>query len=215
MYVTLSHGKTRSRAARPPHEPTRVIDVVDRTWHCRGPVDLDLVRVELHATSADAVHLDRGCTGTIRSLEIVGNGAGLGPGGDGVKIHAGAHDLQILGGFIDCGARAKAKHQDAIQAMGGARVVFRHLTSRWCRNSFMFINRGNHRHGLPTGILCVSCQARTRNYSVFIGNSVDSGARESNFVSRVRPKHLPQARSPVEIQNTWIAASAGHSGASS
>jgi hypothetical protein len=185
---------------------TGSINLNGKTWHCRGPVDLQLVRVVLRATSNDGVHLDRGCTGTIHSLEVVGDGRSLGPGGDGVKIHVGAHDLEILGGAIDCGARSKGKHQDAIQAMGGTRVVFHEISSRWCRNSFMFINRGNHKRGLPTGIVCDSCRAETRNYSIFIGHSIDSGARDSTFVSRVRPKHLPQAVHPVESQNTWTAA---------
>jgi hypothetical protein len=190
------------------------VSLIGKTWHCRGPVDLQLVHVVLRATSGDAVHLDRGCTGTIHSLEIVGNGRSLGPGGDGVKIHVGAHDLEILGGSIDCGARSRGKHQDAIQAMGGAHVVFHQISSRWCRNSFMFINRGNHRRGVPTGIVCDSCRAETRNYSIFIGHSIDSGAKDSTFVSRVRPRHLPQAVHPVESQNTWTAVAA-HAGTSS
>jgi hypothetical protein len=190
---------------------TGSVNLNGKTWHCRGPVDLQLVRVVMGGKNGDAVHLDRGCTGIIHRLEIVGDGGTLGPHGDGVKIHTGAHDLEILGGAIDCGARSPGKHQDAIQAMGGARVVFHGISSKWCRNSFMFINRGNHKRGLPTGIVCDSCRAETRNYSVFIGHSTDSGARESTFVSRVRPKILPQAVRPVESQNTWtaVAAAAG------
>ena len=126
-----------------------------------------------------------------------------------MKIHAGAHDLEIRGGLINCGARSPGKHQDAIQAMGGARVVFHGISSRWCRNSFMFINRGNHKRGLPTGIVCDSCRAETKNYSVFIGHSVDSGATHSTFVSRVRPKHLPQALHPLESRNSWTAVRSG------
>jgi hypothetical protein len=175
------------------------VSLQDATWHCRGLVNLTVVRVVLHGGRRDAVHLDPGCTGTIRRLEVSG------PRGDGVKVHPGAHDLRILGGYIDCGPKAKGKHQDAIQAMGGHDVVFKNITSKGCANSFMFINRGKHRRGLPTGIVCDSCRAETHNYSIFIGNSIDSGARGSTFVSRVRPKHLPQAVHPVESQNRWTA----------
>ncbi len=175
----------------------------NRTWHCRGPVDLDLVRVDMTDTSKDAVHLDPGCTGTIRQLEIVGNGADLGPGGDGVKVHAGAHDLQILGGEIDCGRKRPHKHQDAIQAMGGADVTFRHIVSTGCANSFMFINTGNGNRGIPKAIRCEGCKARSSNYSVFIGASIESGAVGGVFTSRVRPKVTSEAVSPVLVDDQW------------
>ena len=98
---------------------TGTVMETDRTWRCNGLVDLDLVKVTIDGSKEDAVHLNRGCTGVIRRLEITGTG------GDGVKVHADAHDLEILGGRIDCGPKARGKHQDAIQAMGGTRVTFR------------------------------------------------------------------------------------------
>lgn len=179
------------------------VDVVDQTWHCRGPVALSVLRVTMHGTSADAVHLDAGCTGTIGRIEIVGNGAGIGPGGDAVKIHRGAHDLRIGGGFIDCGRKAKRKHQDAIQAMGGRRITFVGIASTGCANSFMFVNSGKHRRSTPTAIVCTGCRARTRNYSVFVGRSISSGIRGGTFRSRVRPRATPSAVSPLLAQGAW------------
>jgi len=192
------NGPAASTAAQ-----TGSLVVVDRTWHCRGPVDLQLLRVLIHGSSRDAVHIDSGCTGTIERLEIPGDGRGLGPGGDGVKLHTGAHDLRVLGGYINCGQRSRGKHQDAIQAMGGEDVLFRGLSSRYCRNSFMFVNRGARGRGIPRGIRCERCNAVTRNYSVFVGHSVASGATASTFVSRVRPRATDQAAAPVLGGNTW------------
>jgi len=173
------------------------------TWHCRSQVDLALVRVTLHGQSMDAIHLDRGCKGTIRRLEVVGNGGGVGPGGDAVKVHDGAHDLRILGGTIDCGEKAPGKHQDAIQAMGGSDVIFEDIDSRYCANSFMFINSGRNRRGLPTQVQCIGCTAATRNYSIFVGRSVDSGARQSSFSSRVPPRTDEHAVRAVLQNNVW------------
>ena len=173
------------------------------TWHCRSQVDLALVRVTLHAQSMDAIHLDRGCKGTIRRLEVIGNGGGVGPGGDAVKVHDGAHDLRILGGTIDCGEKAPGKHQDAIQAMGGSDVIFEDIDSRYCANSFMFINSGRNRRGLPTQVQCIGCTAATRNYSIFVGRSVDSGARQSSFSSRVPPRTDEHAVRAVLQNNVW------------
>lgn len=195
-----------SRATEPvaPASPaTGSVVLSNTTWHCRSSVDLTLVRVTLHDQSMDAVHLDRGCNGTIKRLEVVGDGSGVGPGGDAVKVHNGAHDLRILGGMIDCGEKGPAKHQDAIQAMGGRNVIFEGIDSRYCSNSFMFINSGRNRRGLPTQVQCIKCTAATRNYSVFVGRSVDSGAQRSTFMSRVPPRTTASAVRAVLQNNEW------------
>jgi hypothetical protein len=175
----------------------------DKTWNCHGPVQLALVRVELPDSGKDAVHFDAGCTGTIRRLEIPGDGADSGPGGDGVKVHAGAHDIVVLGGTIDCGAKVHHKHQDAIQAMGGTRVVFHEIVSRGCANSFMFVNTGRGGREVPHGIQCISCTASTNNYSIFVGSSVGSGAVGGTFRSRVPPHTTQSAVTPVISANSW------------
>jgi hypothetical protein len=176
----------------------------DHTWRCRGRVDLRLVRVAIHrGAKGDAVHLDRGCTGVIDRLEIVGNGGDLGPSGDGVKIHAGAHDLRILAGFINCGKKSEHGHQDAIQAMGGKRVTFLWIESHGCANSFMFINSGRRRREKPEDVVCEYCRAMTNNFSVSVRNSVRSGALGGHFVSRVAPSATATATAPVLEHNGW------------
>jgi hypothetical protein len=179
------------------------IQVVDKMWRCVTPVDLDLVQVTIHGLKTDAIHLNRGCTGTIRRLEVVGDGVDLGPRGDAVKVHAGAHDLEILGGTINCARKSPRKHQDAIQAMGGKRVTFHEITSRGCSNSFMFVNFGRSRHEKPEDIVCRGCDAVTRNFSISIRHSVRSGATGGTYVSRAQPRATDVAEEPVLTNNIW------------
>jgi len=174
-----------------------VVSVVDRTWHCTSRVHLSVLRVTMRSSTADAVHLDDGCTGTIGKIEIGG------PHGDGIKIHRGAHDLVVEGGFVDCGPKAQHKHQDAIQAMGGKRIAFHGIVSSGCANSFMFVNSGRNRRSLPTAIVCSGCRATTRNYSVFVGRSVSSGVRGGTFSSRVRPRATDAAVEPILGHAEW------------
>ncbi len=209
LLLLAAAGCGGNGAFRPPGTLTGTITKSGHTWHCRRRVDLDLVQVTIDDLPQDAVHLDRGCTGVIKRLVIVGDGGSLGPGGDGVKIHAGAHDLQILGGEIDCGAKSPGAHQDAIQAMGGSDVTFEHIQSRGCANAFMFVNWGVGKREKPSGIVCRDCNAETRNYSVSIRNSVRSGATGGDYVSRVPPQATPAASDPVLSGNSWAPASNG------
>src|SRR5262249_52449244 len=149
------------------------------------------------------VHLDHGCTGTIRKLVVPGNGTDLGPGGDGVKVQAGVHDLRVLSGTVDCGKKYRRKHQDAIQAMGGKRVTYVGIQSRGCSDSFMFISAGLHRHQVPTAIVCRGCTAVTRNYSIRVSKAIRSGAIGGTFTSRLKPNAGPDAVSPVLSGNLW------------
>ncbi len=196
-------GGHRLPPSPPVARPSSSVVLSNMTWHCRSRVDLALVRITLHGQAMDAVHLDRGCQGTIGRLEIVGDGGRVGPGGDAVKVHDGAHDLRILGGTIDCGEKAPHKHQDAIQAMGGNNVIFENIGSRYCANSFMFINSGRNRRGLPTQVQCIRCTAATRNYSIFVGRSIDSGAQRGSFSSRVPPRTTASAVRAVLQNNEW------------
>jgi hypothetical protein len=185
------------------HPEQKTVALIDRTWHCKSKVDLDLVEVTMHGSRQDAVHLDRGCTGTIHKLVVAGDGDKLGPGGDGVKVHAGVHDLQILSGEINCGRKFKRKHQDAIQAMGGKRVTFVGIVSHGCANSFMFISAGRQRHEIPDAIICRDCSATSRNYSVRVSQATNSGTIDGTYVSRLKPNAAPGAVKPVLENNQW------------
>lgn len=190
-------------SARKAKKIVGVVDVHNSTWRCHGPVDLDLLRVRITNSKRDAVHLNRGCTGVIRRIEVVGDGRQNGPTGDGVKVHAGAHDLKILGGIVDCGRAAKGAHQDAIQVMGGKRVTFARISSRGCANSFMFINWGRQRKQKPQDVVCDDCQAESHNFSVRVGNSIRSGAVGGSFVSRVPPRATAEAKDAVLNDTAW------------
>jgi len=56
----------------PPPPGDKVVHVVDRTYVCSGPVDLDLVTVSISQNlgRTDAVRLASGCTGRIGRLEV-------------------------------------------------------------------------------------------------------------------------------------------------
>ena len=196
---SLLSGCGKGPPAQPAELATGTITLTDETWRCRGPVDLDLVEVTMRESNGDAVHLNKACTGVIRRMSIHGTR------GDGVKVHTGAHDLEILGGRIDCGEKGPGKHQDAIQAMGGTRVTFHHIESRGCANSFMFINWGRQRHQKPEDVVCRDCSAETNNYSVSVRNSIRSGAVGGSFVSRRRPRATAAAVDPLLEGNTWTA----------
>jgi hypothetical protein len=180
-----------------------IVKKTNSTWRCHGPVDLDLLQVTIANSKPDAVHLNRGCTGVIRKIDVVGDGGDNGPSGDGVKVHAGVHDLEILSGHINCGRKAPGAHQDAIQVMGGKRVTFARIESRGCANSFMFINWGRHRREKPEDVVCEYCRAATSNFSVSVRNSVRSGALGGHYSSRVPPSATAKATEPVLEDNAW------------
>lgn len=181
--------------------------LVDRTWTCRGAVNLDLVRVTMRTASADAIHLRENCSGRIGRIEVETWT------NDGLKVNApapSAHDLTIGGGYIRCHARDAGAHQDGIQAMGGARITFRNLELN-CNsnpNAQIFINAANG--GSPTDIVCDGCFLGSGGgSSLFINNSLRSGARNTLICpGRFSPIRIePGAQSPVQTGNTLLPAS--------
>jgi hypothetical protein len=188
------------------------VSQVNRTWVCRGPVNLSLVRVTMTSAirtrrHADAVHLKRGCTGRIGRLEVVTSA------GDAVKVAEGAHDLAIGGGAIHCKAKLPTMHQDGIQVMGGARLTFRHVTIDCGRagesliNSNLFIKRAGRSLRPPTDVVCVDCflggsAAHTAN----IQESVRSGLVDSTLCTAKYSKLTltigSGAVDPVNVDNS-------------
>jgi hypothetical protein len=151
---------------------------VDEPWVCNGPVDLDLVKVTIRTVRTDAIQFGRGCTGTIRRIEVETSMR------DGVKVSAvenGPHDIEIGGGYVRClGKAAPDVHQDGIQVMGGERITFRELEIACSSgpNGQLFINAVHS--GLPTDVVCQGCTFGSGAASTLIvGRSVRSGARGS------------------------------------
>ena len=200
-------GATRAAASSPVQ--TGSVTLVDKTWICRGPVDLASVSVTFDQNVADtsstpgghdAVHLGAGCTGHIGTLTVVQYH------GDGVKVGGGSHDLVIDRGSIRCYGHDVGKHQDGIQAMGGTNVVFNRMDIQCdsANNSAFFVNRGTNSPELPTNVVCDSCFLQGGGITVRIGNSTDSGVRDSAVV----PGHIAAVRidqagatDPVYVDN--------------
>ncbi len=168
---------------------TGSVELTNKTWICRGPVDLTSVSVTMDQNfvlppgsargADDAIHLGGGCTGHIGSITVVQYH------GDAIKVGGGAHDLVIDGGTIRCYGHDTGKHQDGIQAMGGQRVVF-HALDIQCdsaNNAAFFANRGTNSPELPTDVVCEGCFLEGGGITVRIGNSVRSGVRDSIIVA--------------------------------
>ena len=100
--------------------PTGNIVSTGKSWSCTGPVNLASVTVTLKASdpSGDGVFLRSGCTGYIGSITVDQWH------GDGIKVGAGAHDLEIGSINVHCYAHDAGKHQDGVQVMGGRNIRF-------------------------------------------------------------------------------------------
>lgn len=181
------------------------VALVGKQWHCTGPQDNTQVNVDMAAgTNQDAIHLDAGCTGVIRVGIVTG-------ARDGIKIHAGAHDLEIWG-TITCTEKAGIVHQDGVQAMGGTRVTLKWLRIR-CptgNNGGLFVNAGKGQRSVPTDIVCEHCDVFEGNAAIHVGpSSLRSGARDSTLwrgTGRAAPRNCTRidkgAQEPVNTGNT-------------
>ena len=183
---------------------------VDRTWTCRSPVDLDLVKVTITRAAThrnkDAVHLRPGCTGRIGRLVIVQWV------GDGVKVAEGAHDLTVGGGSVRCLGKAPELHQDGIQVLGGARITFENLKVSCGRrnsrliNSNFFVNQAGHSRLPPRDIVCDGCfLGGWAAHTVSVQRSVRSGVLHSEICIARFPQLTVKlghgARDPVQRRN--------------
>jgi hypothetical protein len=177
------------------------------SWTCDGPVNMDLVKV--NQPSGDAIVLAEGCTGSIGRIEIDTWTQ------DGVKIQNQsnpAHDLTIGGGYVTCHGISPGAHQDAVQAMGGARITFRNIQFDCLGNSNFFVNRAGSGATTPTDIVCDGCRFGAKSSTtVRVNVSVRSGIRNS-FGCAGRNVREPfyftdAAESPVNSSNTELASS--------
>jgi len=182
---------------------SRSVVLVDQAWTCRGPVDLDLVKITMHS-GGDAIYLRQNCTGRIGRIEVDTWT------GDGLKVNApapAAHDLTIGGGYIRCHANAGG-HQDGIQAMGGRNITFRGLEIKCDSNpnAQLFINSVNG--GNPASIVCDGCLlGRGAASTLLIKSSSGSGARNSTICEgRYFDIRIEGATAPVNAGNSIIPA---------
>jgi hypothetical protein len=188
----------------PPSPPSgNSIVLENQSWTCRGPVNLDLVRVTMRTGGGDAIYLREGCTGRIGRIEVQTWVA------DGLKINAPqpvARDLVIEGGYIRCYGKREGVHQDGVQAMAGTRITLRNLEIN-CNstpNAQLFINAANG--GNPTDVVCEGCTlGKGGAHSLLVMNSTRSGARNSVICeARYHDIRIEGATSPVNVNNTVV-----------
>jgi hypothetical protein len=178
---------------------------VDEPWICRGPVNLDLVKITMRTVLEDAIFLREDCSGYIGRIEVETWTL------DGVKVNApppAAHDLVIGSGYIRCFDHPPDAHQDGIQVMGGERITFRNLEVE-CHsgpNAQLYISGSNG--AVPTNIVCDRCFLGDGAAStLYIAHSVASGARNTKicpgrfFTVRLSPETVD----PVNNRNTVLA----------
>lgn len=186
--VTVVETVTVTETTPPPSSPPPPVEepppansvITDRQFVCNGPVNLDLLRIQMNAPSSDALVLASNCTGRIGRVEIEG------PMADGIKVQNAnanaAHDLVIESGYVFCGRAAEGVHQDGMQAMGGSNITFRNLVIDCLGGGGgnLFPARGGSGATTPTNIVCVNCAIGPRHPNpVQIQHSTDSGIRDS------------------------------------
>ncbi len=147
-------------------------------YTCNGPVN----GVRVVGTGSDSralVHLAAGCTGTLSFDIRVTSG-----GGDGVKVHAGAHDLTIGPSRIVCDRLSDTSfHQDGVQVQGGTNVTFIGL-SIVCpyvtgQGAAGFYIDGKDFSGI-SNVVCDGCNLEHLHYgAMFTGPAPGSGVRNS------------------------------------
>lgn len=189
------------------------IILTNQSWNCVGAVAMDLVKVTITSnTSLDAISLGTNCTGSVARVEVVTNGA------DGIKIQNAspnaAHDLVIGGGYVHATGAAPGAHQDCIQAMGGARILFRNLVLDCTGGGGgnLFINWRSAGAGARVAdVVCEHCAVgpnhNNPNGHVRINDSLRSGIRDSLICqgSDSTPIALPgDADQPITTPNEIV-----------
>jgi hypothetical protein len=150
---------------------------VDRAWVCRGPVNLDLVKVTMRNANSDAVVLGSGCTGRIGRVEVQTWTQ------DGIKVQNQtnpARNVVIEGGYVKGWAMTPGAHQDGIQVMGGSNITFRNLSVDVVGAQNLFINRAGSGATTPTDVVCESCVLGPKVATPLLVNvTLRSGARNT------------------------------------
>jgi hypothetical protein len=189
-----------------PTEPTEPapgssIELVDQSWVCKGPVDIDLVKVTMRTATDDAVRLDEDCSGRVGRVEIETWTA------DGIKVQnrgTVAHDLVIESGYVKCHAASEGAHQDGVQVTGGSRITFRGLRVDCLGNSNFFVSQGGVMASTPTDVICEACILGPHSgQTLFYGPSIRSGARNTTICTgRFRAIRVdPEAEEIVNVGN--------------
>jgi hypothetical protein len=195
-------------ASQPPSGGGGSVVLVDRSWSCTGPVNLDLVKVTMRTAIDDAIHLRPGCSGRIGRVEIDTWTA------DGIKVNPERQpvpqDIVVGGGYIRCHQRAGSIHQDGVQVMGGQRLSFRNLeiSCTTAGNAQFFVQAAVG--GYPADVVCDGCfLGPGASTTLRIEASARSGARNT-LICRGRyfwSVFESSAVSPINSLNTNLSTS--------
>jgi hypothetical protein len=194
----------QSAAAGRANPTTGSVSLVDKSFVCDGPVQLDSVSVTIKNVSNDAVLIRSGCTGSIGRIDVVQYR------GDGIKV-GNAHDLSIGGGSVRCYAHDAGKHQDGIQALGGQNVTFNNMDVGCysANNAQVWLNDGAGGKNMPTNVVFNGGKFDGRGsgaYGFAIVNSIGSGVRNATICPNKHPVRQlyvgSGATSPVTDGNT-------------
>jgi RTX calcium-binding nonapeptide repeat (4 copies)/Divergent InlB B-repeat domain len=190
----------------PPPNGTSIV-LTDQKWVCKERVDLDLVKVTMHADD-DAVSLETGCTGRIGRIEVDTWTD------DGIKVQNSstdaAHDLTIESGYVVCHHIEEGYHQDGIQVMGGARLTFKNLSLDCAGNANLFVAKGGLLVTVPTQVVCRNCFLGAKaSTSLRVEESVSSGAVASLICPGVHFSKIftPESVSGVDVGNVVLPSS--------
>jgi hypothetical protein len=175
----------------------------EQAYVCRGPVDLDLVKVTMRTTVDDAIRLDQDCSGRIGRIEVDTWTA------DGIKVQNHgevAHDLVVESGYVKCHDVYGEYHQDGIQAMGGYRLTFRNLAVDCLGNANLFLNRGGARVSTPTDVVCERCiLGPSSAQTLFSATSTRSGTRDTTVCTgRYRAIRIGPRTEAMVDENTTV-----------
>jgi hypothetical protein len=184
----------------------------DEAWVCRGPVDVDSVKVTIHRRSdpLDAVSLSQNCTGRIGRIEVDTWS------GDGIKVqNAGTvpHDLVVESGYVRCYERTGDYHQDGIHVMGGRRITFRNMSIFCGRpgvNANLFIAQGGKEASLPTEVVFEDGRlGPSAAHTILLADAIRSGAQRTVICPGRWFDFMIQASAvaPVDARNVLAAAS--------
>ena len=182
------------------------VTAIDETWSCTGPVDVELVKVQISskATGIDAVSLGHHCSGRIGRIEIDTWS------GDGIKVQNSspvAHDLVVESGVIRCHSASDGYHQDGIQVMGGERLTFRNVNVQ-CGgpsvNAALFIAQGGTGGSRPIDVVFENgVLGPGAAHGLLLADSTRSGVRGSLVCGGRHTDYRvhPTAEDPILVRN--------------
>ena len=142
-------------------------------------------------------------------LEIEGDGAGIGPSGDAVKLRGGPHDIEVTG-YANCGAPGAEGLQDGVHAMLGYRIRFVDFVignpaeeRPTCAGVGFFVEERSAKDPRPKDVLCIRCTIVVKSRGLVVGDSIRSGARSSQMIAELESVVDKAAVDPINEHNRW------------